>query len=121
VINAVVLYMIVAWRIMYLTHLGRRCPELPCSVVFEEAEWKSVVAVDQAAEIKKGKRSKSKGRGGGNTAEPTLGEMTLLVARQGGYLGRKHDGPPGAQVMWQGLERVRNFAIAWQAFGDPDG
>ena len=28
--------------------------------------------------------------------------------------------PPGAQVMWQGMERVRNFAEAWQAFGDPD-
>lgn len=120
-LNAVALYMIVAWRILYLTHLGRQCPELPCGAVFEEAEWKSVVAVDRAAQNKKAKRSKLEGRGGGKVVEPTLGEMVLLVARQGGYLGRKHDGPPGAQVMWQGLERVRNFATAWKAFGDPDG
>lgn len=124
VINAVALYMIVAWRILYLTHLGRSCPELPCGVVFEEAEWKSVVAVDRAAQAKKqksgGKRDGSKVGGTGKLIEPTLAEMILLVAKQGGHLGRKCDGPPGAQVMWQGMDRVRNFAEAWQAFGDPD-
>ena len=38
---AILLYMIVAWRVLYVIHLGRECPELPCSVVFEEAEWHS--------------------------------------------------------------------------------
>ena len=121
-INAVTLYMIVAWRILYLTHLGRSCPELPCSVVFEEAEWKSVVAVERAAQAKRrGERGGPKERGGGKLTEPTLAEMVQLVAKQGGHLGRKSDGPPGAQAMWQGLQRVRIFAVAWQAFGDPDG
>jgi hypothetical protein len=124
VINAVTIYMIVAWRILYLTHLGRSCPELPCGVVFEEAEWKSVVLVERAAQAKKkksgSKRDGSKGQGTRKLAEPSLAEMILLVAKQGGHLGRKGDGPPGPQVMWQGLERVRNFAEAWQAFGDPD-
>lgn len=124
VINALSLYMIVAWRILYLTHLGRSCPELPCGVVFEEAEWKSVVLVERAAQAKKkksgGKQDGSKGRGGGKLTEPGLAEMVRLVAKQGGHLGRERDGPPGAQVMWQGLARVRNFAEAWQAFGDPD-
>lgn len=123
-INAVTLYMIVAWRILYQTNVGRSCPELPCGVVFEEAEWKSVVAVERAAQAKKkksgGKRDEPKGRDAGKLIEPTLAEMILLVAKQGGHLGRKSDGPPGAQVMWQGMERVRNFAEAWQAFGDPD-
>jgi len=63
----------------------------------------------------------SKDRGGGKLTEPTLAEMVQLVAKQGGHLGRKSDGPPGAQAMWQGLQRVRIFAVAWQAFGDPDG
>ena len=116
VINSVVLYMIVAWRILYLTHLGRSCPDLPCSVVFEEAEWKSLVAVNRA------EREKSKAAPvREELVEPTLGEMVLLVAQQGGYLGRKNDGPPGAQAMWQGMAKIRNFAVAWQAFGDPDG
>lgn len=29
-------------------------------------------------------------------------------------------GGRGAQAMWQGLERVRIFGVAWQALGDPD-
>lgn len=119
--KAINLYMIVAWRIMYLTYLGRQCPELPCSVVFEEAEWKSVVAINRAAELKKKPQKgnlKADPAPNAELAEPSLGEMVILVAKQGGYLGRKNDGPPGAQVMWQGLEKVKHYAIAWTAFGE---
>ncbi|MDQ6953842.1 MAG: IS4 family transposase, partial [Mariprofundaceae bacterium] len=31
-----------------------------------------------------------------------LGETVRLVASLAGYLGRKHDGPPGHQVIWNG-------------------
>jgi len=30
----------------------------------------------------------------------------LLVARLGGYLNRKNDGPPGHQVVWEGYARM---------------
>jgi hypothetical protein len=42
---AIVLYMIVAWRITYMMKLGRACPDLPCDVIFEEAEWRAVYHV----------------------------------------------------------------------------
>jgi len=103
------LYLIVAWRILYLTHLGRECPDLPCSVVFEEAEWKSVVAIAVKRKMKVAMELGGK--------EPDLSRMIHLVAVFGGYLGRNKDGPPGPQSMWQGLTRVRDFAIAWEAFG----
>ena len=45
VIHAIMIYSVIAWRILYLTHLGRQCPDLPCGCVFEEAEWKSACAV----------------------------------------------------------------------------
>ena len=48
---------------------------------------------------------------------PTLAAMIELIARLGGHLGRKHDGPPGPKVMWIGLQRMRDFAAAWNAFG----
>lgn len=48
---------------------------------------------------------------------PTLEEMIPLIATLGGYLGRKHDGPPGPKTMWIGVQRMRDFAIAWNAFG----
>jgi len=38
-------YMVIAWRILCLTHLGRQCPDLPCSVVFDENEWRGALAV----------------------------------------------------------------------------
>jgi hypothetical protein len=100
-INAVMIYAVIAWRILYLTHLGRQCPDLPCGCVFEEAEWKSACAVVR--------RSKDAG-------EPTLSEFIAIVGKLGGHLGRKSDGAPGPQSIWQGLARVRDFACAWHAF-----
>ena len=99
--NALAIHLVVAWRILYMTHLGRVAPDLPCGSVFEEAEWKSACAV--------AKRDKAAG-------EPTLDEFIRIVGKLGGHLGRKGDGPPGAQSIWQGLARVRDFACAWRAF-----
>jgi hypothetical protein len=102
--NSITLYAIIASRILHLTHLGRQCPELPASAVFEEAEWRGTCAVA-------GMRRKK----AGPEKEPTLGEFMKLVAGFGGHLGRKSDGPPGAQAIWQGLARVRDFACGWEA------
>ena len=55
------------------------------------------------------------GKKRGPLCEPTLGEFIALVAKFGGHLGRRGDKPPGAQALWQGLSRVRDFACAWQA------
>ena len=100
-IKALMIYAVISWRILYLTHLGRHYPELPCGSVFEEAEWKATCAVV--------KRKKSAG-------QPTLGEFIAIVGKLGGHLGRKSDGAPGPQSIWQGLTRVRDFACAWHAF-----
>lgn len=101
VLNALMIYLVIAWRILYLTHLGRECPDLPCGCVFAEAEWRATCLVV--------KRKPAAG-------EPTLAEFIGIVGKLGGHLGRKRDGPPGPQSIWQGLARVRDFAIAWLAF-----
>lgn len=31
--------LMIAWRILYLTHLGRERPDISCEEAFEEAEW----------------------------------------------------------------------------------
>lgn len=99
---AIALYMVIAWRVMYAMKLGRECPQLPCDVIFEEDEWKAlwVIAYDFQALEKK----------------PSLGEFILKVAEFGGFLGRKSDGPPGPKSIWQGMTRVRDFALAWRTF-----
>ncbi len=100
------LYMIVAWRVLFLLMLGRECPKMKCDVVFTEAEWKSVYVIV----MKKGAPRKP----------PLLMEMLKMIASLGGYLDRKHDGPPGPQTTWIGLQRLRDFATAWSAFGPRD-
>ena len=40
-IKALMIYSVIASRILYLTHLGRHSPELPCGTVFSEGEWKA--------------------------------------------------------------------------------
>ncbi|MBP0633766.1 IS4 family transposase, partial [Cupriavidus sp. AcVe19-1a] len=41
---------------------------------------------------------------------PSLNEVVRLVARLGGFLARKGDGEPGVKTIWQGLQRVMDFA-----------
>jgi hypothetical protein len=48
--------------------------------------------------------------------EPSLAEFIGIIGKLGGHLGRKSDGAPGPQSIWQGLARVRDFACAWHAF-----
>lgn len=100
------MYMIVAWRVLHVLMLGRACPKMRCDAVFSEAEWKSVyvIATNEDAPAK----------------PPLLSAMVKLIAELGGYLNRKQDGPPGPQTTWIGLQRMRDFAIAWTTFGPRD-
>lgn len=44
------IYMIVAWRLLFMTMLARQCPELPCDVILDEEEWQSLyIKVRQTA------------------------------------------------------------------------
>ncbi len=97
---ALALYLIIAWRVPLLILMGRTCPELPGDVVFDPEEWQAAYIV--------GKRQTPP------PEPPPLGEMIALIASFGGWLGRKHDGPPGPKAIWTELQRIRDFAIAVQ-------
>lgn len=99
--SALALYLIVAWRVLYLMMLGRNGPDLPCTAVFATDEWEAVYLVTQR------KRPPRQ--------PPSLGELLLWVARLGGFLARKGDGPPGPKAIWTGLQRTRDFVIALEA------
>jgi hypothetical protein len=100
---ALALYLIVAWRVQFVVMMGREYPEVSCEAVLSESEWKSVY------KIVTGEPPPRK--------PPPLAEMVELIGQLGGYLGRKHDGPPGPKAMWIGLQRLRDFAQAWESFG----
>lgn len=93
--------MVVAWRIYYLTKLGREVPDMPCTVFFEDAEWKALVAYKTQNPIPPEK-------------PPTLREATRMAASLGGFLGRKSDGEPGTQTLWLGLQRLDDITEMWK-------
>src|SRR5512147_660174 len=99
--RALVVYLIIAWRILHLVTWGRDCPDLPCDMVFDPEEW-------QAAWIVAYRRPPP-------DTPPTLGMMVRLIAGFGGFLGRQHDGHPGPKAIWEGMQKVRAFAIAFEA------
>lgn len=94
--------MVVAWRIHYLTYLGRATPDVPCTVAFDDTEWKAVLVFET------GKPAPEQ--------PPTLGRMILSIAKLGGFLGRKSDGFPGTETIWKGLDRMQDIAIAFKRF-----
>jgi len=86
--------MVVAWRIYYLTMLGRETPDSSCSAFLKDVEWKALCCyVTKTPAIP-------------NTP-PSLRQAIFMIAAMGGHLGRKGDGFPGTQTLWRGLERLR--------------
>ena len=97
------LYRIIAWRLMHLTYLNRTTPDLPCTVMFSDSEWKSVYRVVTKKALPK--------------TPPRLADFMRLLAQLGGYNNRPSEPPPGPQVLWVGMRRMTDFAAAWLAFG----
>ena len=98
---ALAFYMIIAWRVLFLTMLGRECPEMPCDSAFADEEWKAVYLVTQ--------------RKPPPQQPPSLDTMVRMVATLGGFLNRKADGFPGPKTLWIGLQRVPDFVLALEA------
>jgi Transposase DNA-binding/Transposase Tn5 dimerisation domain len=102
VLPCLALYLIVAWRTLFVCHLGRECPDLDCETIFEPSEWKAVwVAVHNQKPPEK---------------RPRLSEMVHLIASLGGYIERRNS-EPGAQTVWIGMQRMYDLAWAWERFG----
>jgi hypothetical protein len=98
--RALALFMIVAWRIGYLMRAGRTCPDLDASLFFDPDEIRGAYLLTKVRRPDQ---------------PPTLNEVLRLIARVGGFLGRKCDGEPGVKTIWQGLQEVRVAALTLQA------
>ncbi len=95
--------MVVAWRVYHLAKLGRETPDMPCTVFFEEAEWKALLTFVTKQPVVDG-------------TPPSLREAMRTVASLGGFLGRKGDGEPGTKSLWLGLQRLDDITAAWKIF-----
>ncbi|EXJ15992.1 Mobile element protein [Imhoffiella purpurea] len=88
-------FLVVGWRIARLTRLGRTVPDLDALLLLEPEEWQAAYILAKKPVPKQ---------------PPRLNEVLRLIARQGGFLGRKGDGEPGVKTIWLGLQRIRDVA-----------
>jgi Transposase Tn5 dimerisation domain len=97
-LNAIVRYLIVAWRIHSITMTSRAYPDVSCEVVFEPREWHTIDLMQHHRHPPQ--------------APPSLREMVRGLAQLGGFLARTGDGEPGIQAIWQGYQRLHEFIYA---------
>lgn len=93
--------LVVAWRVFSLAKQGRETPDVPCAVFFEEHEWKALYTVVHQKPPP--------------NHPPPLRDAVRMVAKLGGFLGRKRDGEPGTTTIWRGLTRLEGIAIGFKA------
>jgi hypothetical protein len=95
--------LVVAWRIEHMKRQSRETPNAPCTMAFEDHEWRALLAFKRPGQPLPAQ-------------PPCLREITRLTAELGGFLGRKGDGEPGSTTLWRGLQRLQDIAAAWLLF-----
>ena len=99
---ALVLYSVVAWRLLWLTYLARTSPELPASTAFSPLETLATWALQHDD-------------GTLPPSDLTIGEAVLMTAQRGGYKKQSSGAPPGVLTVLRGLTEVH---VAKKAIGN---
>ena len=97
--RALTIQAVIAWRLMLMTLLGREVPECDAELLFSDIELRFLA--DYAADC-------------GLDPPDTLAGAVLLVALLCGYQNRRHDPPPGHQIMWRGYERMSLATLGYR-------
>ncbi|MFP5385496.1 MAG: IS4 family transposase, partial [Bacteriovoracia bacterium] len=100
---------VIAWRIMWLTWLGREVPQASGELALTQVEWKVLWI----------KKHKDKIKAGLMKAEPPddipdLCTVTKLIAGLGGFMNRKGDGHPGLITITRGWMSIMETAEIYE-------
>jgi len=87
---------IVAWRTFMITLIARTDPNIPCTKFLAQQEWRVLCLINKKIHD-----------------PPTIGEAVTWIAKLGGYLDRKGDGPPGTITLWRGWKRLTDLTAGW--------
>ena len=90
----------VAWRLLWLTYQARETPEAPGDRVLATHEWQALWCTVHRTPVPPDQ-------------PPSLGEAVRLIARLGGFLGRRRDGAQGLKTWWRGWRRLEDSAATW--------
>ena len=98
--NCIALACITAWRIFWMTRLGRTGPAGTPASVFTDDE---LAVLDHTSPPPREHQSRD------------FVFYLNAVARLGGYLARRHDPPPGTIILWRGFSRLADLVIGFEA------
>lgn len=96
--NLLALFCILSWRILWLTMLGRACPDAAPTTALTATE---IALLDKLI----------RDTGSRKCTPGTLASYLIRLARLGGYLARSRDAPPGIITIWRGLTRLTDIAL----------
>jgi hypothetical protein len=102
--------LVVAWRIYWLTMMGRERPETPCTQVLSKEEWRVLSLWATGNMVDK---------------TPSAQQAARWIGKLGGWFSRGKEDNPGTTCMCRGLARlpdiVRGYLLALQLHGIRDG
>lgn len=105
--NAIAVNCILAWRVCWMTMIGREAPSASAHLAFTKTE---IGILDRLAP-----------RRGASAAPNGLAVRVTQLARLGGFLARNRDGPPGNIVIWRGLVRLSDLVLGYAAGAESVG
>jgi len=100
----IALDMVIAVYLMGLLSIARSRPGSPASALLGAEELNALCRVVP-------KKRQCEG-------PLTVEQAVLEIARLGGFLARKNDGPPGAEVLWRGIQKLHTITHAWSIFSN---
>jgi hypothetical protein len=92
--NALALYSIVAWRLLWLTYTARQQPQAPATEVFPSLELQVLEQATQAPVAR-------------------AREAIRAIAQLGGFPANPSAKEPGVKVLWRGLRRLEAMVEGW--------
>jgi hypothetical protein len=92
--NALALYSIVAWRLLWLTYTAREQPQAPATEVLPPLELQ---VLEQASQV----------------PVATAREAIRALAQLGGFPTNPSAKEPGVKVLWRGLRRLEAMVEGW--------
>jgi hypothetical protein len=92
--NALALYSIVAWRLLWLTYTARQQPQAPATELMSPLELRVLEEATQGA-------------------VSTAREAIRAIAQLGGFPTNPSAKAPGVKVLWRGLRRLEAMVEGW--------